>query len=55
VKLGGKDACLRAIEKARAKSEKSEEAEEGSNQRAASKPGAETKKRKGFFNWLFGR
>ncbi|MGE5311987.1 MAG: AsmA-like C-terminal region-containing protein, partial [Nitrospirota bacterium] len=55
VKLGGKDACLRAIEKARAKREKGEEAEEGSDQGAASKPGAETKKRKGFFNWLFGR
>jgi uncharacterized protein involved in outer membrane biogenesis len=55
VKVGGKDACLKAIEKAQARREKSEVAEEGSDQGAGRKPGAETRKRKGFFNWLFGK
>jgi hypothetical protein len=55
VKVGGKDACLKAIEKAQARREKSEVAEEGSDQGAVRKPGAETRKRKGFFNWLFGK
>jgi hypothetical protein len=48
VKLGGKDACLRAIQKAQAYQEQAGE-------KAGEKPGTETKKKGGFFRRLFGK
>ena len=55
VKLGGKDACLRAIEKAQAIQEKSEGTEEDTSKQAGEQSGAEPKKKGGFFRWLFGK
>jgi hypothetical protein len=55
VKLGGKDACLRAIEKAQALQEKSRVTEEDASRKSGEQPGAEPKKKGGFFRWLFGK
>jgi uncharacterized protein involved in outer membrane biogenesis len=54
VKLGGKDACLKAIEKAQAIQEKSGATDDGVSNESGEQPGAEPKKKGGFFRWLFG-
>jgi len=55
VKLGGKDACLKAIEKAQAIQEKSAVTEEDASKKPGEQPDAEPKKKGGFFRWLFGK
>jgi uncharacterized protein involved in outer membrane biogenesis len=55
VKLGGKDACLRAIEKAQKHREQAGTSEGEANEKPGGKPGAESKKKGGFFRWLFGK
>jgi hypothetical protein len=55
VKWGGKDACLKAIEKAKAIQEKSGVTEEDISKKSGEQPGAEPKKKGGFFRWLFGK
>jgi uncharacterized protein involved in outer membrane biogenesis len=54
VKLGGKDACLKAIERAQAIQEKSGATDEDISNESGEQPGAEPKKKGGFFRWLFG-
>lgn len=53
VKLGGKDACLKAIEKAQTIQEKSGAMEEDASKKPSEQSGAEPKKKGGFFRWLF--
>jgi hypothetical protein len=53
VKLGGKDACLKAIERAQAIQEKSGATDEDISNESGEQPGAEPKKKGGFFRWLF--
>jgi uncharacterized protein involved in outer membrane biogenesis len=55
VKLGGKDACLRAIEKAQARQEQGGLYGEQADEKAGEKPGTEAKKKGGFFRRLFGK
>ena len=55
VKWGGKDACLKAIEKAQAIQEKSAVSGEDTSNKSGEQPGAEPKKKGGFFRWLFGK
>jgi uncharacterized protein involved in outer membrane biogenesis len=55
VKLGGKDACLRAIEKARVIQEKGGVTKEETSKTPGEQPDAEPKKKRGFFRWLFGK
>jgi len=55
VKLGGKDACLRAIQKAQAHQEQGGVYGEQTEEKAGEKPGTEAKKKGGFFRWLFGK
>jgi uncharacterized protein involved in outer membrane biogenesis len=55
LKLGGKDACLRAIQKAQARQEQAGASEGEANEKPGGKPGAESKKKGGFFRWLFGK
>ncbi|HVO83185.1 MAG TPA: AsmA family protein [Syntrophobacteria bacterium] len=55
LKLGGKDACLKAIEKAQAIQAKSAGSEDDDSKKSGEQPGAEPKKKGGFFRWLFGK